>query len=95
MDRQVQATANSRGISTIGLLTCIFAAAKVFGFSSMPWLWVFSPIWISVLATIAFLLLFFDGALLYDMWQDHKRAKRREAAREHQQAIRYPRKLNG
>jgi hypothetical protein len=32
----------------IVLLTSIFAAAKVFGFITWSWLWVLSPIWISI-----------------------------------------------
>lgn len=31
------------------LLTLIFATAKVFGFSTMSWFWVFSPILIPLL----------------------------------------------
>lgn len=35
-----------RGFPLLGLLVVIFAAAKVFGASTMSWLWVLSPIWL-------------------------------------------------
>lgn len=35
-------------IGFTGLLSLIFAAAKVFGFISWSWLWVFSPLWITL-----------------------------------------------
>ena len=40
-----------KGIASVFLmlLTLIFATAKVFGFSTMSWFWVFSPILIPLL----------------------------------------------
>ena len=47
-----------KGIASLFLmlLTLIFATAKVFGFSTMSWFWVFSPILIPLL--LGFTLLF-------------------------------------
>ena len=39
----------SLGSLFLMLLTLIFATAKVFGFSTMSWFWVFSPILIPLL----------------------------------------------
>lgn len=36
-------------------LTLIFAAAKVFGYISWSWWWVFAPIWISAIAVFGLL----------------------------------------
>lgn len=40
---------NGIASSFLVLLTLIFATAKVFGFSTMSWFWVFSPILIPLL----------------------------------------------
>lgn len=48
-------------VGFLGLLTLIFAAAKVFGLTAMSWLWVFSPLWIGipvVLVTIFLVVMF-------------------------------------
>jgi hypothetical protein len=34
------------GIGFLGLLTLLFAVAKLFGFVAWSWIWVFSPLWI-------------------------------------------------
>lgn len=39
---------NIQGVGFTGLLTCIFAVGKIFGFLDWSWLWTFSPIWIPV-----------------------------------------------
>ena len=44
------------------LLTLIFATAKVFGFSTMSWFWVFSPILIPLLLG---LILIFIASVVY------------------------------
>lgn len=55
------AQAQRKGMGLLGWLTLIFAAAKVFGFSTMSWLWVFAPVWLP-LSILLGLWLF--GALL-------------------------------
>ena len=37
-------------IGFLGMLTLLFAAAKVFGYITWSWLWVFSPLLIPVVA---------------------------------------------
>jgi uncharacterized membrane protein YhiD involved in acid resistance len=72
---------SSGGIGFAGALTCIFAAAKVFGFSNMSWLWVFSPIWIAAGIVVAILVIGFliiSGIELYESRQIRKRRKQRE-----------------
>lgn len=53
-------SSNSGGIGFVGALTILFIGLKLTGFISWSWLWVLSPIWI----TIAFVLLLLLIALL-------------------------------
>jgi hypothetical protein len=48
-------SSSSGGISFTGALTILFVALKLTHVISWPWLWVFSPIWISFLIAIAVL----------------------------------------
>lgn len=51
---------NSSGIGFIGLLTIVFIVLKLTGFIAWSWVWVLSPLWISliiVLSIIAVLLI--------------------------------------
>ncbi len=51
----------SGGIGFVGLLTIVFITLKLTGFIAWSWLWVLSPIWISILISltiIAGLLIF-------------------------------------
>lgn len=41
-----------------GLLTIVFIVLKLTGVISWSWVWVFSPIWISVLISIILLVIF-------------------------------------
>lgn len=38
----------SSGINFTGLLTIVFIVLKLTGYISWPWIWVLSPIWISL-----------------------------------------------
>tara|TARA_B110000908_G_C10255781_1_gene455355 strand:- start:1554 stop:1751 length:198 start_codon:yes stop_codon:yes gene_type:complete len=54
----------SKGTSFATVLVLIFAVLKLMGLSTMSWFWVFSPWWISIIATIVIvgigiLLIFF------------------------------------
>ena len=52
---KVTATASGGGIGFTGLLTIVFIVLKLCGVISWSWLWVLSPIWISLgLALILF-----------------------------------------
>ena len=50
---------NSRngGIGFIGALTILFIALKLLGVLSWRWLWVLSPIWISVLIWVVIVVI--------------------------------------
>ena len=41
----------------IGLLTIIFVVAKIFEKVAFSWLWVFSPIWVSLLVLLGILII--------------------------------------
>lgn len=51
------------GIGFAGLLTILFIALKLTGVISWSWLWVLSPLWISV----AIVLLFLLGIFIYGL----------------------------
>ena len=59
------AVAVSGGTGLFALLTVVFAAAKVMGFSDMSWIMVFSPIWASTLFAVGAMLIIFCGAFIY------------------------------
>ena len=48
-------TSSSSGIGFVGLLTILFIGLKLGGVITWPWLWVLSPLWISIALTIAVL----------------------------------------
>lgn len=52
-----KATASaSGGIGFCGLLTIVFIVLKLIGVIDWPWIWVISPIWISLLLYLFILL---------------------------------------
>jgi uncharacterized protein (DUF983 family) len=53
-------SSNSSGIGLPGLLTVLFIGLKLTGHITWPWLWVLSPLWISLLL---FLILLAIAAL--------------------------------
>jgi len=48
---------SSGGIGFVGLLTIVFITLKLIGFINWSWLWVLSPIWISILLIILIILI--------------------------------------
>jgi uncharacterized protein (DUF983 family) len=46
-------SSSSGGIGFAGLLTIVFITLKLLGYITWSWWWVLSPIWISILLTIA------------------------------------------
>jgi hypothetical protein len=46
-------SSSSGGIGFVGLLTILFIGLKLTGYIAWSWLWVFSPMWISVCAVMA------------------------------------------
>ena len=61
-DTKVTATASGGGIGFTGLLTLVFIVLKLCGVISWSWLWVLSPIWISL--GIALILFAIAGILI-------------------------------
>lgn len=49
----------SGGIGFVGLLTIVFIVLKLLGKITWSWWWVLSPIWISTIVAILFLLIYF------------------------------------
>jgi hypothetical protein len=49
---------SSGGVGIIGLLTLLFIGLKLTGYITWSWVWVLSPIWISLGLGIIFLILF-------------------------------------
>jgi len=47
---------NNNGIGFAGLLTILFIGLKLTGYISWSWIWVLSPIWISMIIGIVLLL---------------------------------------
>ena len=50
---------SSGGIGFVGVLTIVFIVLKLLGKIAWSWWWVLSPIWISAIAVILFLLIYF------------------------------------
>ena len=48
---------SSSGIGFAGLLTVLFVGLKLGGVITWPWLWVLSPLWISIALTIIILII--------------------------------------
>ena len=49
---------SSHGIGFIGLLQIAFIILKLINVLSWSWIWILSPIWISALFVIGFIILF-------------------------------------
>lgn len=50
---------NNDGFGLLGLLTVLFIGLKLTGNINWSWLWVLSPIWISVVLSIILVILFY------------------------------------
>ena len=48
---------NSGGIGFVGLLTILFIGLKLTGITTWAWIWVLSPIWISIILYVALFML--------------------------------------
>ena len=46
-------SSSSGGVGFVGLLTIVFITLKLTGYITWSWMWVLSPIWISLLLIIA------------------------------------------
>lgn len=50
-------SSSSSGVGFTGLLTILFIALKLTGYVTWSWWWVLSPIWITLLAVVALVVL--------------------------------------
>ena len=58
-------SSSSGGIGFVGLLTIVFIVLKLTHVISWPWLWVLSPLWISVVIGVIVLAII----LVVAMWR--------------------------
>ena len=58
MKTVASAKASAGGIGFTGLLTIVFIVLKLIGIIDWPWIWVLSPIWISILLGIVTIIVF-------------------------------------
>ena len=54
-------SSSSGGIGFSGLLTVLFIGLKLTGFINWSWLWVLSPLWISLLIVILAIVIIIIG----------------------------------
>ena len=59
-----KSTANSGGISFLGLLTIVFIVLKLTHYINWEWYWVLSPLWIPIAIYILVLILAYIVASL-------------------------------
>lgn len=64
MSNKSNSSSVGNGIGFTGLLTIVFIILKLLGKITWSWLWVLSPIWISVAITCVILIIMFAIALL-------------------------------
>jgi len=57
-------TGTSGGIDFVGVLTIVFIVLKLLGKIAWSWWWVLSPIWISAILAIIFLIIYIIACLL-------------------------------
>ncbi len=68
------------GIGFVGLLTIAFIVLKLANIIQWEWVWVLSPLWISLGLGLAILLIFAIGMLIAYIaisWKQHARKVRR------------------
>lgn len=59
-------SSSSGGIGFVGLLTIVFIALKLTGYIAWSWVWVLSPIWISILIGVVIFILGVSYAITRD-----------------------------
>lgn len=79
---------NPQGTRFLGLLTIVFVLLRAFDVIDWSWWLVFAPIWGPALLVGLVLL----GALIFDWFDNRKREKEREAARERRGLKKAPRR---
>lgn len=56
----------SSGIGFTGLLTIVFITLKLIGYINWTWMWVLSPLWISVLGFFAIIIIIMCVLVIVD-----------------------------
>ena len=69
MSRNSSSTSVSSGMGFSGWLTILFIGLKLTGHITWPWIWVLSPIWISLLIALAILTVFVIIAIVSGIWK--------------------------
>lgn len=62
-------SSSSSGIGFSGLLTVLFVGLKLTGHITWSWLWVLSPIWISFLIGLAFVIILLIVAIVAGLFK--------------------------
>ena len=62
-------SSSSSGIGFSGLLTVLFVGLKLTGHITWSWLWVLSPIWISFLIALAFIIILLIAAIVAGLFK--------------------------
>ena len=65
METNIITTSSSGGIGFVGLLTITFIVLKLVGVIDWSWLWILSPIWISIGIVVGIILLILIGIVIY------------------------------
>jgi len=55
MMKNESSSSSSSGISFVGLLTIVFIVLKLIGKITWSWLWVLSPLWMSIVLVLVIL----------------------------------------
>lgn len=62
-------TTGKGGMGFVSTLTLIFVVLRISGLVDWPWVWVFSPVWISLLALgLAFGVILLAGRIKKSKW---------------------------
>jgi hypothetical protein len=69
VSRNSSSTSVSSGMGFSGWLTILFIGLKLTGHITWPWIWVLSPIWISLLIALAILTVFVIIAIVSGIWK--------------------------
>jgi hypothetical protein len=62
-------SSSSSGIGFPGLLTVLFIGLKLTGHITWPWVWVLSPLWISLLIGLTILAIILLVAVISGVWK--------------------------
>ena len=62
-------SSSSSGIGFTGLLTVLFVGLKLTHVITWSWLWVLSPLWISALISIAFIIILLIAAIVAGLFK--------------------------